>query len=48
MGGNIQYYDINDCQQYENLEDTETSYYAILEQKIPQEILSYLYNIAAD
>lgn len=51
VDGNVEYYDSNDYEQYENLGDpkqTDNSDHEKYQRKLPQEIVSYLYNIAVD
>ena len=47
--GDVEYYDSNDYGQFENLgnpKETNNSDHDVYQSKLPQEIISYLYNIA--
>ena len=49
-GGNVEYYDSQDYEQFEDLRggNENNSDHEIYQRKLPQEIISYLYNIAAE
>lgn len=47
--GDVEYYDSNDYEQFENFgnpKETNNSDHDVYQRKLPQEIISYLYNIA--
>lgn len=51
VNGNVEYYDSNDYEQFEDLRtngNIENSDHQIYQNKLPKEITSYLYNIAAN
>ena len=48
-GGDVEYYDSNDYEQFENFgnpKETNNSDHDVYQMKLPQEIISYLYDIA--
>ena len=51
VGGNVEYYDSNDYEQFEDLRidgDSENCDHQLYQRKLPNEIVSYLYDIAAN
>ena len=49
IDGDVEYYDSNDYEQFENFgnpKETNNSDHDVYQRKLPQEIISYLYNIA--
>ena len=49
IDGDVEFYDSNDYEQFENLvipKETNNSDHDVYQRKLPQEIISYLYNIA--
>jgi hypothetical protein len=50
VNGNVEYYDSQDYEQFEDLRpegDVQNSDHSLYQNKLPKQILSYLYNIAA-